>query len=66
MSVKETVHRLIDELPDDSPWLLDLYEQARLKKALDEAEEDIKAGRVHTIEEVRARHAERCRQRAST
>ena len=63
MSVKEAIHRLIDEMPDDSPWLLDLYEQAQLKKALDDAEDDIKAGRVYTIEEIRARRAERCRQR---
>ena len=62
-AVKETVHGMIDELPDDNPWLLDLYEKARLKKALDEAEADIKAGRVLTFEEadrrMRAKWAKR-------
>ena len=32
MSVKEAVHKLVDEMPDDSPELLDLYERVRLNR----------------------------------
>jgi len=65
MSVKEIVHRFIDEVPDDDPWLLDLYEQARVKKALDEAEADVQAGRVLTFEEADRRMREKWVKRAS-
>jgi hypothetical protein len=65
MSVKESIHQWVDELPDDSPALLDFYEQLRLDRALDEAKADIAAGRVLSLEEVRARYEEKCRQRRS-
>ncbi len=65
MSVKETIHKWIDSIPDDSPGLRELYEEARLDLALDEAEADVAAGRVFTIDEVRERFEERCRQRRS-
>lgn len=65
MSVKETLHRLIDEMPDDSPWLLDLYERVRLSRGIEAAMEDVRAGRVSNPEEVLQRHEERCRLRRS-
>ena len=52
MSVKETVHKWVDELPDDAPELLDFYERARLSQAIDEAKEDVRAGRTITFEEM--------------
>jgi methionine synthase II (cobalamin-independent) len=65
MSVKETIHQWIDELTDDSPELLDLYERVRLSRAIEEGMEDVRAGRVSTPEEVRQRHEQRCRLRRS-
>ena len=52
MSVKETIHQWVDSFPDDSPGLIELYEEARLDLAIDEAKEDIRAGRVITFEEM--------------
>ena len=65
MSVKETIHQWVDTLEDNSPGLLELYEEARLDLAIDEAKEDVRAGRVYSIEEVRQRFEERCRLRHS-
>ena len=65
MSVKEAVHKLVDEMPDDAPELLDFYERARLSRAIEEGMEDVRAGRVYPIEEVIARYEERCRARNS-
>jgi hypothetical protein len=55
MTVKEEVHALIAELADDSPWLREIRESLRLNKALDEAEEDIRAGRVYMEDEFMAK-----------
>jgi predicted transcriptional regulator len=65
MSVKESIHQWVDELPDDSPTLLEFYQQLRLDRAIDDAEADIAAGRVLSAEEVRARYDEKCRLRRS-
>ena len=37
MSVKETIHQWVDAIPDDSPGLRELYEEARLDLAIAEA-----------------------------
>ena len=65
MSVKEAVHKLVDEMPDDAPELLDFYERARLSRAIEEGMADVRAGRVYPIEEVMERYEERCRARNS-
>jgi predicted transcriptional regulator len=65
MSVKETIHQWIDKLPDDSPGLRDLYEEARLDAAIDEAMEDVRAGRVITFEEMDRRMKEKWAKRNS-
>jgi hypothetical protein len=54
MTLKQEVLELIDELPEDSVSLRDIRESLRLNKALDEAKEDVRAGRVYTSEEVLA------------
>ena len=59
MSVKEAVHKLVDEMPDDAPALLDFYERMRLNRAIDKAREDVKAGRVITLEEAERRMEEK-------
>jgi|GEM_PF-2422304 len=65
MSVKETVRQWIDKMPDDSPNLLDLYEQARLEQAIAEAKEDVRQGRVLTWEEADRRMKEKWAKRDS-
>ena len=65
MSVKETVLQWVEKMPDDSPGLLDLYEQARLDLAIAEARISVAEGRTMPIEEVIARFEEKCRLRHS-
>jgi len=59
MSVKETIHQWIDSLPDDSPGLRELHEEARLDLALVEAKKSIAEGRTFSLEEVEAMLAEK-------
>ena len=54
MSVKETIHQWVDSIPEDSPGLIELYEEARLDLAIDEAKKSIAEGRVYTLEQVEA------------
>ena len=61
MSMKETIHQWIDRLPDDSPGLRELFEQAQLDLAIDQARKSIAEGRGIPIEEVIARFEEKCR-----
>jgi hypothetical protein len=65
MSVKETIHKWVDSFPDDHPYLCELYEQARLSLAIDEAEKDIAEGRVYTLEEVKRMTEEKWAKRRS-
>jgi hypothetical protein len=59
MSMKETIHQWVDSIPDDSPGLRELYEQARLSLAIGEAEKSIAEGRVFTLEEAKQRMEEK-------
>ena len=65
MSVKETIHQWVDSIPDDSPGLIELYEEARLDLAISEAKKSLREKGGIPIEEVRARFEERCRKRLS-
>ncbi|HYR59398.1 MAG TPA: hypothetical protein VEO95_12245 [Chthoniobacteraceae bacterium] len=65
MSVKETVHKWIDEMAEDSPGLMELYEQARLDRAISEAKKAIQEGRVLTWEEADRRMKEKWAKRDS-
>lgn len=66
MTLKQEVHELVDELPDDSISLREIRESLRLSKALDEAEEDIRHGRIFTAEEMMANIEERWPRNGST
>ncbi len=66
MSVKETIHQWVETLEDNSPGLLELYEEARLDLAIDEAKQSIAEGRVYTNEQILERYEERCRLRRSS
>ena len=61
MSVKETIHQWVESFPDDSPGLRELFEQAQLDLAIDQARKSIAEGRGLPIEEVIARFEEKCR-----
>lgn len=54
MSLKEEIHELVDELPEDSLSLREIRESLRMSKALDEAKEDFRQGRFYTSEEFEA------------
>ena len=59
MSVKETIYKWVDELPDDAPELLDFYERARLNRAIDAARQCVKEGRTITWDEADRRMKEK-------
>lgn len=50
--VKKQVHEVIDRLPDDVSWDDVLY-HLEVVRDIEAGRADIKAGRVHTTEEVR-------------
>jgi hypothetical protein len=66
MSVKETIHQWVDEMPDNSPALLEFYERVRLNRAIAEARADVAAGRVLTWDEADRRMEEKWARRDST
>ena len=66
MSVKETVHQWIEELPEDSSELQALYDHARLEAGIGKAMEDVRAGRMLSYEELIGNYEERCRERRTT
>lgn len=53
MSVKQQTLAWLSELPDDSSVWTGLHEEARLLRAITVAEEDVRAGREHSLEEVK-------------
>jgi hypothetical protein len=66
MTLKQQVHTLVDELPDDSPLLADVRETLRMNQAIGEAMDDVRDGRVFEAEEFVARVQERWPRKAST
>lgn len=54
MSLKEEIHELVDELPEDSLSLREIRETLRLDKAIDAAKEDFRHGRFYTAEQFEA------------
>ena len=60
MSVKEAVHKFVDEMPDDSPELLSFYERLRRTREIEEARESVRLGHVSSGEEILQRYEERC------
>jgi hypothetical protein len=65
MTLKQQVHDLVDELPDDSPLLAEVRETLRMNHAIGEAMEDVREGRTHTAEEFMAKVQERWPRKAS-
>jgi hypothetical protein len=65
MSLKQQIHALIDELPDDSPLLVEVRETLRMNQALAEAMEDSRHGRTYSAEQFTAKVEERWPRKAS-
>lgn len=59
MTLKQQVHHLVDELPDDSPLLAEVRETLRMNHAIGEAMEDVREGRTFGAEEFMAKVQER-------
>jgi len=55
VSLKQQIHALVDELPDDSPLLVEVREMLRMSHAIGEAMEDVRAGRTYGAEEFMAK-----------
>ena len=53
MSVKQQTLVRLSELPEDSDAWRELHEDARLLKAITAAEADVRAGRVHSLEDAK-------------
>lgn len=59
VTLKQQIHGLVEELPDDSPVLAEMEETLRMNRALAEAAEDVRAGRIYEAEDFLAKVRER-------
>jgi hypothetical protein len=59
MTLKQQIHNLVDELPDNSPLLTEVRERLRMNHAIGEAMEDVREGRTYGGEEFLAKVQER-------
>ena len=65
MSLKQQIHALVDELPDDSPLLIEVRETLRMNQAIGEAMEDVREGRTYSAEEFMEKVEQRWPRKAS-
>lgn len=65
MALKQQIHDLVDELPDDSPLLVEVRETLRMNHAIGEAMEDVREGRTYGAGEFEAKVQERWPRNAS-
>jgi len=63
--LKQNIHALVDELPDDSPVLVEVNETLRLNRAIGEALEDSREGRTIGADDFMKRVEERWPTRSS-
>ena len=59
MTLKQQIHDLVDDLPDDSPLLTEVRETLRMNHAIGEALEDVREGRTYVAEEFMAKVQQR-------
>ena len=55
----------VDELPDDSPLLIEVHEALRMNHAIGEAIEDVRDGRTYGAEDFMAKVQERWPRKSS-
>ena len=65
MTLKQQVHELVEDLPDDSPLLAEVRETLRLNQAIGTAMDDVREGRTYTAEEFTAKAQERSPRKTS-
>ena len=65
MSLKQQIHALVDELPDDSPLLIEVRETLRLNQAIGVAMDDVREGRTYSAEEFMAKVQQRWPRKSS-
>jgi hypothetical protein len=65
MTLKQQIHDLIDELPDNSPVLVEGREALRMNHAIGEAMENVRNGRTYGEEDFMARVKERWPRKSS-
>ena len=53
MTLKQETLSWLEALPEESPKWQELHDEFEMLRSLDAAEEDIRAGRVHSTGEVR-------------
>ena len=59
MTLKQQIHDLVEELPDNSPLLVEVRETLRMNQAIGEAMEDVREGRTFSAEKFTAKVQER-------
>ena len=59
MTLKQQIHDLVDDLPDESPLLTEGRETLRMNHAIGEAMEDVREGRTYGAEEFMAKVQQR-------
>ena len=65
MTLKQQIHDLVDDLPDDSPLLAEVRETLRMNHAIGEAMEDVREGRTYGAEEFMGKVQQRWPRKAS-
>lgn len=65
MTLKQQIHALVEELPEDSPLLADVRETLRMNHAIGEAREDVREGRTYSAEQFLAKVQEQWPQKNS-
>ena len=65
MTLKQQIHDLVDELPDNSPVLVEVREALRMNHAIGEAMDDVRNGRTYGEEDFMARVNERWPRKSS-
>jgi len=65
MTLKQQIHDLVDELPDNSPVLVEVREALRMNHAIGEAMGDVRNGRTYGEEDFMERVQERWPRKSS-
>jgi len=65
MTVKQQIHDLVDDLPDDSPLLIEVREALRMNHAIGEAIDDVRNGRTYGAEDFMAKVQQRWPRKSS-
>jgi hypothetical protein len=65
MKLKEHVHNLVDELPDNSPLLVEVRETLRMNQAIGTALDDKNAGRDYDYDQFMEKVSQRWPRRNS-